>query len=208
MAKKESTFLNMTVIMFVVAVIASAALAGVYVLTEEPIKTAKEKNLKDAINVVVPGADKATDINSFSKISLDLENADSLYFYIVKNEGKILGTAVKTYTNNGFGGRIDIMVGFDENGKIIDSDVLEHHETPGLGNKTAKSVTNWNEQFKNESKNNPQEENFKVNKEGGNIDAITAATISSRAYIDALKRASDAYEKYIKNEKMEETNNE
>jgi electron transport complex protein RnfG len=199
---KKSTLGNMLLMLVLVSLVASAALAGVFILTEKPIKEAKQKELEEMINIVVPGADKAK-IESFSHISLDEKNADTLSFYIVKIDDKVIGTAVKSFTNNGFSGRIDVMVGFDADGNIIDSDVLEHKETPGLGDKSTKKKGPWNKQFMGK---NPQADNFKVKKDMGEIDAITAATITSRAYVDAIKRASDAYEKYYKGK--EETNNE
>ena len=85
------------------------------------------------------------------------------------------------------------MVGFDENGKIIDSDVLEHKETPGLGDKSSKSVSNWNEQFKKMDISIMKDKTLKVSKDGGEVDAITAATITSRAYCDAIQRAWTVY---------------
>jgi len=195
MAKKKSTFLNMTVTLFLISAVSSTILASIYVLTTDIIKEAREKKIKESISAIIPAAKSATSIEEISKISLDVKNADSLCFYIIRENKKIIGTAVKSYTDEGFSGRISIMVGFDEDGNIIDTDVLEHQETPGLGNKIAKSVSNWNEQFKGK---NPQSETFKVKKDKGDIDALTAATISSRAYIDAIKRASYAYEKYFK----------
>ncbi|MDR2834891.1 MAG: RnfABCDGE type electron transport complex subunit G [Bacteroidales bacterium] len=207
MAKKESTLKSMTLVLFLITAISAAALAGVYMLTKEPIQASKDNKLKETVNVVVPGADNA---EIETKIIPAIDGTGDLSFYFVKKDGKTIGTAVQTFSNNGFGGTILIMVGFDENGNIIDSDVVEHHETPGLGNKSAKSVSNWNEQFKGK---NPQNDNFKVNKDGGEIDAITAATISSRAYIDAIKRASDTFKNYQNslvnnNEIKEEQNNE
>ncbi len=187
MAKKESTFLNMTLTLFIVTVIASVALGYVYKLTEAPIREAKAKKLQEAISVVVPGAGTAEIIVDTIPSPDGLGN---LEFYTVKANDEIIGTAVKSFTNNGFSGYMSVMVGFDQNGKIIDSNVLEHSETPGLGDKTSKSASPWNDQFKGK---NPQNEIMKVKKDGGAIDAITAATISSRAYCDAVQRAYDTF---------------
>ncbi|MDL2262171.1 RnfABCDGE type electron transport complex subunit G [Bacteroidales bacterium OttesenSCG-928-I21] len=188
MAKKESTFLNMTLTLLIVTAVVSVALGYVYKLTEEPISEAKAKKLQEAISVVVPGAETA-------EISVDtfptVDGSDNLEFYTVKRDEEIIGTAVKSFTNSGFSGYMSVMVGFDKDGKIIDSNVLEHSETPGLGDKTGKSASSWNEQFKGKD---PKIDKMKVKKDGGSIDAITAATISSRAYCDAIQRASDAFE--------------
>ncbi len=188
MAKKESTFFNMTLTLFVITAVAAVALGAVYNFTKDPIQKAKDKKLKTAINIVVPGADKAT-------IETDTVEVDGkeIYFYTVTVEDEVIGTAVNTFSNNGFGGLIRVMVGFDAEGKIIDSNVLEHKETPGLGDKTDKKVANWNEQFKGMDISAMKNQELKVTKDGGEVDAITAATISSRAYCDAIQRAWVAY---------------
>lgn len=187
MAKKESTFLNMTLTLLIITAVASVALAYVYNLTKDPISEAKRKKLQAAISIVVPGAEngeiKVDTVPSF-------DGTGNLEFYTVTEDGNIIGTAVKTFTNSGFSGYMAVMVGFDQNGQIIDSNVLEHSETPGLGDKTSKSVSKWNEQFINKD---PKTYNLKVKKDGGDVDAITAATISSRAYSDALQRAYNTF---------------
>lgn len=192
MAKKDS-FVNMVVTLFVITAIPAVLLGFVYKFTKEPIEQAKKIKLSNSINLVVPGASTA-EINQFSV--MPETGKDSLTFYEVVSENKIIGTAVQTYSDNAFGGRITIMVGFKPDGTIIDNDVLEHSETPGLGDKASKSKSDWNSQFKDK---NPKEYNINLKKDGGEVDAITAATISSRAYIDALQRAYDAFIKYYTN---------
>jgi Na+-translocating ferredoxin:NAD+ oxidoreductase subunit G len=185
MAKKESSFINMVLTLFVITAVASVALGYVYNITKDPIQKAKDDKLKAAINIVVPGADKGT----IEEKSVSADGGE-LIFYTVKVNDEIIGTAVKSFSNSAFSGLITVMVGFDKEGKIIDSNVLEHKETPGLGDKTDKKVGPWNEQFKGKD---PKEFILKVKKDGGSVDAITAATISSRAYCDAINRAYTAY---------------
>lgn len=99
------------------------------------------------------------------------------------------GTAIEVETN-GFGGVIRLMVGFDAEGTILGYEVLEQQETPGLGT----HIVEW---FKDESK--PGQNivgrratgKFQVSKDGGDVDAITAATISSRAFLKAVNEAYD-----------------
>ncbi len=191
MAKKD-TFINMTLTLFVITAVPAILLGFVYNFTKDPIEQVKKENLKMSINLVIPGADKGT-VKEFS--IMPTEGKDSLYFYEVLVNDVRIGTAVKTYTDKGFSGRFTVMVGFDTLGVIIDNNVLEHKETPGLGDKTSKSKSTWNEQFKGK---NPSVFKLIVKKDGGDVDAITAATISSRAYCDALQRAFDAYQAYYK----------
>ncbi|MDD2634016.1 MAG: RnfABCDGE type electron transport complex subunit G [Bacteroidales bacterium] len=188
MAKKESTFLNMTLTLFIITAVASVALGYVYNITKEPIQKAKDEKLKNAINIVVPDADKGT----IETETIEIEGKD-IYIYTVSIDDKTIGTAINSFSNDGFGGLVRVMVGFDADGKIIDSDVLEHKETPGLGDKSSKSVNNWNEQFKGLDISTMKDQTLKVSKDGGEVDAITAATITSRAYCDAIQRAWTVY---------------
>jgi len=195
--KKESTFINMVLVLFIVTLVASAALGGLYELTKEPIAAAKLAKKLKAIKQVVPDFNNNPS-NEVYKVGMN--EKDSLEFYPAKKDGKLVGTAVKTFTTNGFSGYVWIMVGLKPDGSINNYSVLEHKETPGLGTKMA----DW---FKSSDpakakasiiNKNPATTNFTVSKDGGDIDAITAATISSRAFLDAVQTA---YNEYAKNQK-------
>lgn len=186
--KLESNFTNMVVVLFSVTLIASAAVGYVQTLTAGPIEAAKEAKQVNAIRQVIPGEfdnDPNADV-----WKVQTPDGGELEFYPAKKNGELVGTAVKTYTNNGFGGKIWLMVGFNPDGTISNYSVLEHKETPGLGSK----MDTW---FVKDGKGdiigkNPEGSGLKVSKDGGDIDAITAATISSRAFLDAINRASAA----------------
>jgi len=185
-SKKESSFVNMVVTLFLVTAIAALALGGVYTVTKEPIALAKQKKLEAAIKAVLP---------DFDTINIKKEaddSGDSLTFYFADKAGKQVGVAVETYTNKGFGGRIDLMVGFLNDGTISNTAVLSHKETPGLGDKMNKSKSAFSDQFNGK---NPANFKLVVKKDGGDVDAITAATISSRAFCDAMQRAYNTFEK-------------
>jgi electron transport complex protein RnfG len=93
-------------------------------------------------------------------------------------------------TKNGFGGAIRLMVGFGADGKILNVNVLQQAETPGLG---TKMTDEGNVLLASIQNKNSWEVEFKVKKDGGELDALTAATISSRAYYEAVARAYEAY---------------
>jgi len=114
---------------------------------------------------------------------------DSLNVYPAKKGGKLVGLAVETFTEKGFAGRINLIVGFLPDGTINDIAVISHKETPGLGDKMEKSKSDFSIQFMGK---HPKEFKLMVKKDGGNVDAITASTISSRAFCDAVTRAYDA----------------
>ena len=184
--KKESSFINMVLTLFVVAVVAALALGGVYTITKEPIAIAKQKKLEAAIKAVLPDFDSIQ-----TRKVKDASGDDSLVFYFASKDGDLLGAAIKTYTMKGFGGRIELMVGILEDGTINNTAVLSHKETPGLGDKMDVKKSDFPKQFIGK---NPESFKLKVSKDGGDVDAITAATISSRAFCDAVKRATDTFE--------------
>jgi len=186
MAKKESTFMSMVTTLFVITLVVAALLGSVYALTKEPIRLAELKKKNDAIKVVVPGFDNEPS-QEVQRIFMD---GDSIYLYTARKGDTILGTAVETFSNQGFGGLIKLMVGFAPDGTIIDIAVLKHSETPGLGNKMEKGKSDFSLQFMGK---NPETFKLAVKKDRGDVDAITASTITSRAYCDAVARAYRAF---------------
>lgn len=193
MANKESTFTNMLLTLVIVATTAGLALGGVHLMTKEKIELNQAEKLQKALNKVLPDFD-----NEIGKdtLSVAAENSDKkLILYKAKKGDELVGVAVETYSLQGYSGLIKLLVGFDLNGNIQNISVLQHAETPGLGDKMQKDKAGWSEQFNGK---NPAEYNLQVKKDGGDVDAITAATISSRAYCDAVQRAWKAFDKHIK----------
>ncbi|NJM14167.1 MAG: RnfABCDGE type electron transport complex subunit G [Bacteroidales bacterium] len=182
MAKKESTLINMTLTLFMVTFLASASLGLVHNATKAPIAQAKlaKKNL--AISNVLPPFDNQP-LNMQKSYFID---GDSVRLYMAQNGDSLTGYAIETFTNLGFSGNIKLMAGFLPNGDIYKIEVLEHKETPGLGDKMEAAKSGFSAQFIGK---NPRSFVVKVKKDGGNVDAITASTISSRAYCDAVNRA-------------------
>ncbi len=193
MKKLESSFKNMVIVLTVVAVVAGLLLGYVNKLTAEPIAQANAKALSDAIALVVPGFDNEPAANPDT-----IEVAGVTYkIYKATKGDKFIGAAVES-SANGFGGALTVLVGFDADGKIIDYSLLSHAETPGLGSKAA----DW---FKKGGKGditgkNPGDKPLTVSKDGGEIDAITASTITSRAFLNAVNAAYAAYAKQNGNE--------
>lgn len=179
--KPESTFTNMVIRLLVIVLVAGLALSIVYTLTYDTIQAAKKARLEAAIGEVVPKFDSLKEYKV-----MPATGKDSVTFYQAYSMNELVGTAIKTYTDKGFGGRFTIMVGFDLYGSIINTAVLEFKETPGLGDKMSKSKSKWSIQFNGK---NPASFRLKVTKDGGDVEAITAATISSRAFCDATNRA-------------------
>jgi electron transport complex protein RnfG len=186
MAKTESTFMNMLLTLFVITLVAAGLMGSVFALTKEPIRLAELAKKNEAIEVVVPGFDNEPS----QEVGSIFVDGDSLYLYTARKGGEILGTAVETFTNQGFSGRFKLMVGFAPDGSIIDIAVIQHSETPGLGSKMEKGKGDFSIQFMGK---NPSTFKLAVKKDRGDVDAITASTITSRAYCDAVLRAYGAF---------------
>jgi len=187
MAKLESNFKNMVLVLTLISLVASLALASVYEITKAPIEAAKKAKKEQAIKEVLPAFDS---MEAEKLVTVD-GYVEPLKITKAKKNNVFVGAAVETYSMNGFGGQIKVMVGFDAEGKIVNYAVLEQKETPGLGTK----MVDW---FKTEKGNqdirgkHPMNK-LKVSKDGGEVDAITASTISSRAFLESVRLAYDAY---------------
>jgi electron transport complex protein RnfG len=188
MAKKQSTFFNMLITLFVVTLVASTSLAYVYELTKAPIESARLAKKLEAIDQVVSEYDN-NPVDDMYKIPA-ASDGDSLEVYPAKKNGQLEGVAIRSYSKNGYSGLIWLMVGIRPDGTLHDVVVIEHKETPGLGSKM--SDPSFKEQFRDLD---PSETTLEVKKDGGEIDAITAATISSRAFCDAVDLAIESYRK-------------
>lgn len=176
MKKLESTWYNMTIVLTLISVVAGAALAYVNDLTAGPIRMIKERELQDGIKAVL------------SADNLTVESTDEADGVIVYRTDK--GTAVQATDPNGFGGRLTVLVGFDSKGTVQGYRVLESAETPGLGAKAGE----W---FQKGQKGDiigmsPEKNNMTVSKDGGEVDAITASTITSRAFLRCVNAAYEA----------------
>jgi electron transport complex protein RnfG len=187
MAKTESTFKNMVLSLTLISLGASACLGFVYQMTKAPIELSVLNKKLMAIKQVVP---EFTNNPNDEMYRLATGEGDSLDIYPAKKDGEIVGYAVSTYTKKGFSGDINIMAGFKPDGTIINITVLEQKETPGLGTKMTEPK--FKDQFNDK---NPANYFLRVKKDGGPVDAITAATISSRAFCDAMQRAYNTLQK-------------
>ncbi len=193
MAKLQSSLRNMVLSLTLISVGASAGLGFVYEMTKGPIEISMLNKKLDAIKQVVP---EFTNNPNDEMFMLATGEGDSLEVYPAKKGDEIVGYAIKSYTNNGFSGYIGFMVGFTPEGAIYNINILEHKETPGLGTKMVPDGTPEKPEFKDQFKGkDPSVFALKVKKDGGPVDAITAATISSRAFCDGVQRAYNTFEK-------------
>ena len=180
----------MVLVLVGVALITGGILAYVNHITEAPIKLQAEKTLADGIKAVVGGVQLSVSENDTIKQTIKGKEAVFVIHKTVDSNKQDLGVAVES-TTGGFGGDLKVLVGFDKDGNILGYTILQHAETPGLGAKADK----W---FQKDGKGsiigkNPNKDNLTVKKDGGDIDAITASTITSRAFLLAVTQAYNAY---------------
>ena len=176
----KSSLRNMVLMLFVIAFVCSAAVAGVFQMTKEPIEKAQAQKVVDALRKVLPEFDETSEKKSVAECGV----------YEAVLGGEIVGYAVESVSHNGFSGDVKIIVGFTTDGTIYNIEVLEQAETPGLG---ANMVSEDNVLVGSFVGKRAEEMNMTVRKDGGDVDALTAATISSRAFSEAVAFAYAAY---------------
>ena len=178
----------MTICLFAICIVCSSLLAGVYALTKEPIDAAAKAKNEAAIMEVLPAGAVAIE----EERSVDFGGASYTYNLAYDEQGNTVGCAINV-SPVGFGGPVVIKVGFDADGVICNTKVLSQAETPGLGAKCVEPA--FSEQFKGWD---PSAKKLAVRKDGGDVDAITASTITSRAYADGLALAVNVFETIVK----------
>ena len=179
----KSSLKNMVLVMFCITLIASLCVGVVNMITEEPIAKAKAQAVQDALAEVLP---------EFDTTEKSEHEADGLQIvaYKATKGADVVGYAIESVTKNGFSGLVRLMVGFDVKGTILNVKVLEQAETPGLG---AKMTEEGNPLLASIKGQEASKIKLTVKKDGGDVDALTAATISSRAYTEAVSRAYSVF---------------
>ena len=184
MKKLESSLVNMVLVLTGVAVVMGGVLAWVNHLTSGPIDVQKQQALENGIKTVMQ-ADQLTVSKTDTVKATDAKGKEQIY--IIYNNEK--GAAVES-TAMGFGGQLKVLVGFDNDGNILGYTLLEHQETPGLG---AKADQWFQKGQKGDIIGKNPSSPLTVSKDGGQVDAITASTITSRAFLLAVNNAYNAY---------------
>jgi electron transport complex protein RnfG len=164
-------------VLTVICAVSSALLAAVFKLTEAPISVALEERTRAAAASVMPAG-----LPPPAKLEVVLEGKTNTFF-VAKQDGKVVAVATEGRSKNGYAGDVVLMVGMSADGKLVNYEVISATETPGLGTKIAANA------FKNPLKGRALDGSWKVKKDGGEVDAVTAATISSRAALDCIRDA-------------------
>ena len=186
MGKLKSNLQNMVLVLTGSALICGGLLAYVNNLTKPTIEAQADKALNEGIAAVL-GGNAGNRLAEPQTVKREIAGKEQ-EFIIYKMQN---GTAVQSTDPNGFGGNLKVLVGFNADGDILGYTVLEHAETPGLGAKAGE----WFQKGQPGCiiGKNPGKNNFTVSKDGGDIDAITASTITSRAFLRAVQQAYNTF---------------
>lgn len=204
MKKLQSSLKNMLLVLTGVTAVSVALLAYVNELTKGPIAEANAKTLNEALKKVLPEFTNNPVADSDTIFSeKDGKKIVDFIIYPAKDGENMVGTAVESKWA-GFGGELKVLVGFDSEGKIYNYSLLAHTETPGLGSKADKWFGAYDPAKEEKGVSHEQDKKsilglnpgttpLSVSKDGGPIDAITASTITSRAFLNAVNAAYQAY---------------
>ena len=192
MKKLESTLPNMAIVLTAVTMISAALLGVMHSVTADPIAAIEKKTLEDGISKVLLAQGKQIDVQ-VEDLNVKGDDGKEHFFtvYTASENGAVIGKAVKTSVN-GFSPDLTVLTGFDAEGNILGYEILKTAETPGLGAK----ANAWFQKESGEKRTivgkNPGKNNLTVSKDGGEIDAITASTITSRAFLKAVNAEDHA----------------
>lgn len=190
MEKIKSSLLNMLLVLVGFSVLIGALLALANHVTEGPIAEKADKTLREGIQAVMQAQTIKVAVADTVKQTKNGKQEEYVVHRVADATGKNMGAAVES-TAMGFGGDLKVLVGFDTDGRILGYTILQTSETPGLGLKADK----W---FQKDGKGNVIGKRLAgaelvVSKDGGDVDAITASTITSRAFLKAINQAYAAY---------------
>jgi electron transport complex protein RnfG len=169
---------SLVIVLAVICLVMATLLGVVNSVTEAPIAANNEQTVKDSLEAVMPGVE-CTEID-YSDESVTIATGTSVTIIGVYEAGDD-GYVVEVSSPNGFGGALDMMTGIDADGAVTGIAIIDHSETSGLGSKS--TDPNWQAQFKG------QTDTVAVAKDGGDIEAITGSTITSRAVCDGVNAA-------------------
>ncbi len=186
MAARETGIARMVLVLTLTCAVMGGALSMVYRSTKAAIEEQERLYKLKSVKAVLPEYDNKPDEEI---IELDHPQRGTVEFYPGKKDGGIVGVAFEWSSPEGYGGEIKVLIGVDPQGTVTGIEILPGHaETPGLGAKIQEAQ--WRGQFKDRSLENTD---WAVDKDGGEIDSITGATISPRAVTGAVKQGLEFF---------------
>lgn len=173
-----------------IALLCTAISAGIYFLTKDKIDAVIAAQQRELLLQVIPQDYFNNNLLESAVIPQDKNFVDIQKIYFAKKDGNISAYAYETTAPDGYSGDIRLLVGLDPKGEVLGVRVIEHHETPGLGDKIERRISNWILGFTNQSINEHNLSEWAVKKDGGKFDQFSGATITPRAVVNQTKRSA------------------
>lgn len=179
------------------ALLATTLVSVTNLLTEDRIQEQQQKELLKVLNQVIPADSHNNELyKSCTLITNEqyLGTPTPMPAYVAEKAGQKTGIAIEAVAPDGYSGAIKLVVGLNIDGKVTGVRVLNHNETPGLGDKIDTRISNWINSFTGKKVNGEKDTRWAVRKDGGEFDQFTGATITPRAVVGAVKRVSLYYQ--------------
>lgn len=181
------------------ALVTTALISLTYRGTSETIAGQQQQKLMSILNAII---DQSTYDNSIHQDCVLVQNSELLgstepqRAYLARFEGQPVAAAIETIAPDGYSGKIELVVGVKGQGEVTGVRVLNHKETPGLGDKIDLRISDWILSFDGQVLNNESERSWAVQKDGGKFDQFTGATITPRAVVNAVKNTVTYYQQH------------
>jgi electron transport complex protein RnfG len=178
------------------AVIGTALVAVTYEGTQEKIAAAEQAALERSLHEVIDPAMHDNDLYAdviYVHAPTALGSDENLPVFRARRDGKPVAMVIETVAPDGYSGDIRLLVGILYDGRVSGVRVIQHRETPGLGDPIERRKSDWIVSFNGRSLNDPEEKRWAVKRDGGIFDQFTGATITPRAVVRAVKNALHYY---------------
>lgn len=173
-----------------VALLCTAISAGIFFLTKDKIDAAMAAEQRELLLQVIPQDYFDNNLVESAVAPQDEKLKGIQKIYFAKKDGQLSAYAYETTAPDGYSGNIRLLVGLDPKGEVLGVRVIEHHETPGLGDKIELRISNWILSLTNQPINEQNLNDWAVKKDGGKFDQFSGATITPRAVVNQVKRSA------------------
>ena len=187
---KRNSIWSTALILAVLAAVCTALVATTHSVTAVKIAENEQAYLEASLQPVLEGIEydgKLSDSTITIPAPHELPGNQPATVYRVYADGKPIAALFVVSARDGYAGPIKLLIGVDSEGALTRARVLEHRETPGMGDAIESSKSDWIEQFNRRSLSSPTEERWLIKRDGGDFDQLTGASITPRAVVKAIK---------------------
>jgi len=193
---KSSTIIKSGLLMFIFTLVCVFIVSLAEKNTKDRIEINEQQLLIKRLNEIVTGYDNPILSESFVR-NINLHGIEqTVTIFPAKNNNKVFANLVEHTYPNGYNGNIRLLTGISVSGELLGVRVINHKETPGLGDKIETRISDWIKSFTGLSLSQPEKSKWKVKRDGGFFDQFTGATITPRAIVTAAYQILDYFDKY------------